>query len=102
MGLDADALAAFVTESCERQGVPVKVTDALVVDRVSALLGAGAPGPGRQAGRTDRPLQTPDRFDSGVVESSGTRRSRSDDDVVDHGADDGGLTGEVEIGPVAS
>lgn len=42
-GLTSEELADFVRASCERQGVPVKVTDSLVVSRVSALLTGEAP-----------------------------------------------------------
>lgn len=37
----------WVRSSCEHQGVPVKVTDAKVIDKVAALLGeGGVPGSG--------------------------------------------------------
>lgn len=48
-------VVAWVVASCERQGVPVKVTDAAVVARVGVLLGAptaprpAAPAPERPA-----------------------------------------------------
>lgn len=38
------AVVAWVVESCERQGVPVKVTDAAVVARIGVLLGASDAG----------------------------------------------------------
>jgi hypothetical protein len=34
------AVVAWVVASCERQGVPVKVTDAAVLARIGVLLGA--------------------------------------------------------------
>ncbi len=37
------AVVAWVVASCERQGVPVKVTDAAVVARIGVLLGAPDP-----------------------------------------------------------
>lgn len=36
--LTSEELAAWVAASCERHGVPVKVTDAAVVDQVAVLL----------------------------------------------------------------
>ena len=42
-GLTPDQLAVFVAASCERQGVPVKVTDVRVLGSVATLLrGDGA------------------------------------------------------------
>ncbi len=39
MTLSGEELAAFVAASCERCGVPVKVTDAAVLRVVATLLG---------------------------------------------------------------
>ena len=50
MGLTQEELAAFVKRSCEAQGVPLKVTDARVIDDVAALLAAGTGGAWRQPG----------------------------------------------------
>lgn len=58
---------AWVTQSCVAQGVPVKVTDVGIINRVGALLGrgdgasgrgvstGGRPGPRSQAPRQDDP-----------------------------------------------
>ena len=54
MGLTPDELAAFVQRSCEAQGVPVKVTDARLLDDVAALLAAGTGG-SRAPARPARP-----------------------------------------------
>jgi hypothetical protein len=43
-GLSGEQLAAWVVASCERQGVPVKVTDSVVVSQVTVLLGGRADG----------------------------------------------------------
>ena len=40
--LAGDELAAFVAASCERSGVPVKVTDPVVLEQVAVLAGARA------------------------------------------------------------
>ena len=57
-------VGAWVRESCEAQGVPVKVTDPDVLRRVCALLGANESGPRlvRQHGRG------PTRQDLGAAE----------------------------------
>ena len=47
--LSAEALAGWVLKSCLAQGVPVKVTDARVIDRVRTLLGGKPDAPGRGA-----------------------------------------------------
>ena len=45
--LTGDALIGWVTQSCLAQGLPVKVTDGRVIDRVRVLLGGKSEGPGR-------------------------------------------------------
>src|SRR4051794_26740681 len=90
----AEEVERWVQASCAAQGVPVKVTDALVVRRVGLLLGAGSDAAGRaDAGRAqaaaaactrraDRPartagaLQLPDRLDSLGVQAAGTQHPR--------------------------
>lgn len=49
--LTPEELAAWVTASCERQNVPVKITDDDAVAKVAALLSDGRARPGRQAKR---------------------------------------------------
>lgn len=49
-GMTPDQLAVFVAESCERQGVPLKVTDARVLADVAILL-RGDAGKSSQSGR---------------------------------------------------
>jgi len=49
--LTGDALVDWVTRSCLAQGVPVKVTDGRVIDRVRTLLGGKLGGP-RRGGST--------------------------------------------------
>lgn len=97
MGLTPDAVAAFVEASCLRHGVPVKVTDALVVAGVVSLLSGGAPDGGRQPD-TAAPVvsEAPHWIDPGRVNLSGTFDARGDDSMVEDSSDDGGLAGEVE------
>lgn len=104
MGRLSDAqLAAWVTTSCHAQGVPVKVSEARVVEQVRALLTgqAGRTAPARQRGRSAPAgrSQPPDRLDPGSVEGLGTPRSGADDGVIQHGADNRGLPGQVQAGP---
>ena len=100
-------LSAWVQASCARQGVPAKVTDIVVVGRVAMLLGSpvgpealGAVAPKRTGRRG--PSETPDDLHSVRVQRAGAGLGRSDDDVVDDGGDDGGLTGEIEAGPLSA
>lgn len=60
-GLSGDELAAWVVASCERQGVPVKVTDAVVVSRVVVLLGGRGERAGSVAERGANPPGRPDQ-----------------------------------------
>ena len=103
MGLTPDGLAAFVEASCRRQGVPVKVTDAIVIAGVVSLLSGGAPDGGRQPD-TAAPMvsETPHRIDTGRVNLSGTIDAWGDDSVVEYSGDDGGLAGEVERFPLGA
>ena len=101
--LTAEAVAAWVTASCQAQGVPVKVSEARTVEQVRVLLTgqAGRTAPARQRGRSAPAgrSQPPERRDPGGVEGSGATRSRSDHGVVQHGPDDRGLPGQVQAGP---
>jgi len=112
-----DQVRDWVNASCQAQGVPVKVTDALVVRRVGTLLGAGSEGAGLGGGgaahaaaaartrSTARPARAvcasepPKRVDAGRVEASGTGHSGEDDGVIEDGPDDRGLAVEVERVP---
>lgn len=99
--LTGDELAAFVAASCARSGVAVKVTDALVVVRVTVLLTgtAGAHGGSRgAAARSDSPHEV----SSGRLEASGPDSAGADDCVVEDCLDDGCLAGEVEVGPLSA
>lgn len=103
VGLSAQDLADFVRRSCERQGVPLFVTDAAVVAGVVVLLGGGSgggeakPAPARPA-----PSESPVEFDSVRVEGSGAGGAGSDDGMVEDRGDDGRLAGEVQVVPPAA
>lgn len=98
MAIDRDALRAWVAASCEAQGLEVLVSDPGVVARVGVLLG------GREAARRPpaggehgfRQSQSPGGQNSARVESSASGVGGGDGRVVQHGADDGGLPGQVK------
>lgn len=48
MAVDPEVLAAWVSRSCQVQGVPVFVSDSSVLDRVRALVAAGKPSAERR------------------------------------------------------
>lgn len=75
LGLDMDAVRAWLVESCEAQGVPVYVADPAVVSRLGVLLGAtGGRGaqPRRGGAATPEPLAGPGGNDAGRVQGSGS------------------------------
>ncbi len=103
--LSGPALVAWVTSSCLAQGVPVKVTDVRVIERVRALLGGGPGGPERGAstvGSTGARSEVPHRLDPVGVQLRGSEGPRQDDGVVQHTPDDGSLAVEVETRPLTA
>ena len=96
--------AAWVTESCERHGVPVKVSDARVVAEVAVLLSGGTVRPDMQLRRPARAgSETPDGIDAGRVEGlDAGSGARVDDTVMEHRSDDGVLASQGEIGPLSA
>lgn len=102
-GLNEFDLALFVAASCERHGVPVKISDPLVHVRVAVLLsgrevrGAAKRDPGRRSGS-----EPPDEIHSVRVEACPTAFAGSDHCMVENRCDDCGLPGEVEIGPLSA
>lgn len=100
--LSGDALAAFVARSCERSGVPLKVSDPGSVRDVAVLLSGRAEpdGASRPVGRTVS--DSPGDLDAVRVEAATLDDSGCDGDVVDDGLHDGGLSSEVEGGPLSA
>ena len=82
--LTAEGLLSWVMRSCLAQGVPLKVTDVRVVDRVRTLL-SGRPGGTERgvstAGPHGSPSQAPDRSEPIGVEPGDTPDSGSDNGV---------------------
>ena len=100
--LSDEALVQWVAASCQRHGVPVKVTDALVVSKVAVLLSGGKARPAAERGRASLRSEPPDEIDSGGINSPGSGGAGADDGVVEQGGDDGVLAGEVEVGPLSA
>lgn len=103
--MSPDELAARVATSCASSGVPVRVTDALAVAGIAALLQAPAErsrAHGRQAehaaGR--RRSQPPRHLHAVGVERSRSLRAGADGDAGDEGAHDSDLPIKVEPGPL--
>jgi len=83
--VDHDAqVRAFVERTCGAQGLPVKVTDPVVLHKVGVLLGGSRP---------------PAHLDAVGVEAGPAFDSGMDGDVIDKGADDGVLARNGEGGP---
>jgi len=103
--LEGDALVEWVRRSCPGQGLPLKVTDERVVDKVrirlrgSPVAPAGGARPGGPA--ADRSQAPPDLHPLGV-KTSGATLAWVDDDVVDDGVDDGSLASEVQCRPLSA
>ncbi len=106
-GPDPQAVAAWLEASCSRSGLTVQVTDPLALRRIGALLGADPGERPPRAERAARPrgraLQPPDGLDPvGVQPGTPHVSGGLDDDVIDHGPDNGGLPTEVEAVPPGS
>jgi hypothetical protein len=106
-GVTADRLSeeqvhAWVARSCAEQGLPLLVTDVLVLERVRVLL-TGTAGPGGQRSpATAVRSEPPDRLHPVGVQAAGAEDAGTDDGVVEHGADDRGLSGQVQLGPLSA
>lgn len=113
-----EQVRAWVTRSCAAQGVPVHVTDALVVERVRVLLTGTAVPSRRPAGSSSTAQasaagsmtaqaatagsEPPDRLHPVGVQAAGAEDAGADDGVVQDGADDRGLPGQVQLGPLSA
>ena len=100
--LTGDDLRAWVEASCSAQGVPVKVTDPMVVARVGVLLTGKGPGRPQAKRGGDGPSrsQLPDGVHSGGVEP--VAGAGSDDGVVEDRGDDRALPVEGDVGPLVA
>ena len=102
-GLNDFDLSAFVEASCVRHGVPVKIID-VGVHRDVALLLSGRVVRGAAQRDVDRRAgsDAPDEIHPLRVEAATSDLVRGNHDVVEHGAHDGVLSGEVEFGPLSA
>ena len=103
--LSRDELVAWVSASCAAQGVPVFVTDPTVLGRVGLLLGGRPGAPARRGSASEaagRPLETPADVDAGRVEPLDAWGGGMDGYVVNDGADDRDLSGQVQVRPLSA
>ncbi len=99
MGLDKEALRRWVEDTCATQGVPVGVSDAVVVAQLGVLLrGSGAGGkPAVAGGPGAGPSEAPGWDDSlGQEHVGGPSSVGHDRGVVEDRGDDSGLPGKVQ------
>ena len=91
---------AWVDRSCAEQGVPLHVTDVLVLERVRVLLtGTAASGRPRTSRDVLAASESPDRLHPLGVQRAGAQDAGSDDGMVQHGPHDRGLPGQVQLVP---
>lgn len=105
--LSAEQIAAWVIASCRAQGLPVRVSDPLVVRQVGVLLGAAPAGSRahpRSGSTRDRGARSvaPDDGHSGRVQGGDSRGTGGDVDVVDDRFHDGVLPRQREVRPGAA
>jgi hypothetical protein len=73
-----DPVREWVEASCQAQGLAVKIADSTVLIAVAELLGVRQVKP---------PSDAPDRGEARRVETVVAASSRTDDDVIEDGAD---------------
>jgi hypothetical protein len=84
-----DAARVWAEASCASQGLPVKVSDALLLAQVAGLLGVPArPSAGGAPSRPASVSGAPGGRESADVELVVTASARGDHDVVEDGGDD--------------
>ena len=99
MGVDPEALKAWVETSCALQGVPVFVADPVIMSRVGNLVGAGVPARAPAGARRDPASQIPDRADAGGAELAALGDRGIDGGVVQNGGHDRRLAFQVHRRP---
>ena len=98
MGIDREALRAWLEASCSVQGVPILVTDAGVVSQIGVLLrGRDAAWQPRSGERGTRPSQPPGGNNPVRVDHSApTTGTGVDGGEVEYSGDDCGLPRQVQ------
>jgi hypothetical protein len=101
-----DELAAWVAASCAEQGIPVRISDPLVVRQVAVLMGRSAGG-SRARPRSARPAPadeqasvSPDRLNPANVQAPSPAHTRSDHHMVEDCPDDGLLSRQLQRAPL--
>lgn len=100
--VSGDGVRAWVESTCAAQGVPVVVTDPVVLRRVGALLTGIAGDVPRRASAEHAPggrSQPPDRLHPVGVEHLRAGGAGEDDCMVEQGPHDGVLPVEVQGRP---
>lgn len=103
--LEQEALAAWVAATCEASGVPMFVSDPVVLRQV-ATLSAEAGGEGRKRGSAAAPhprrLHAPGDAHPGRVDGPHSWGAGVDGDVADERSHDGDLSAEVHLRPLTA
>lgn len=95
-------LTAFVEASCERSGVPVKLTDAAVRSQVALLLSGRAIRGDAPASHGRRPSDSPDEINPVRVEHRTALVGSGDHGMIQDRFDDRVLPRQVEIDPLTA
>lgn len=82
---------AWAEDTAKAQGLPFRVEDSAVISEVAILL---------TSGRAPVCSSPPDWLDTVGIEAVPAPDGRIDDDAREHGADDGPLSGRVEVRPL--
>lgn len=99
--LTPEQIRTWTVASCEAQGVPLAVSDPRTLRRVMVLL-TGRPPQRAEHGAAAGRSQLPDGGDASRVELAAGDGGPVDDGMVEQRADDGLLSGQVQVGPVGS
>ena len=101
-----DVVRAWLEASCAAQGVPVVVTDAVVLSQVAVLLTGQGGRRTRQAQRAPALQQSmsepPVGLHTGRVQAAGPGCTGGDDGMIEQGGDDGVLTVQVQVSPLSA
>ena len=97
---------AWLEASCAAQGVPVVVTDAVVLSQVAVLVSGRGGRRTRQAQRAPVPhlprSEPPVGLYAGRVQAACTGSAWGDDGMLQEGGDDGMLTVQVQVRPLSA
>jgi len=104
--VEVEVVRAWLEASCIAQGVPVVVTDAVVLSQVAVLVSGRGGRRTRQAQRAPVPhtpgSEPPVGLHAGRVQAARTGSPGGDDGILQEGGDDGVLTVQVQVGPLSA